>query len=546
MKIDVFANKPFVLPPECTGDINITANITELSDRKIYTQPNNNSAISSYIVYNNVEVSANGTIEIEVDPVTLVTPPSGIITDYNLDNLFMIPAFYDIAEITINYTVNDTEDPNGHFDVKWGAKVALADAMPTWYEGNYTYDSNVMLNIIKGMSSEVSYPSAAIYTTMISTFTMDTWPGMPPIVLDWFHDTDANGNSTYDIKRGLLTPLKFKFTATNNLAYNCILNNVHIQFTWYYRTDNLMMNMRSEGDKKQQYAKIFTLPKGSEQTRTPGLDYPIYGITQGYQLDEIIKVYAFYDTYLDKQNVYFPTCVELLPMPNTSGPDFPTCIWKAAAVMSEDDFIRISQHGTDDSSDYLKVITPQMIASDDYYHTIDVKIQDDLPDNDETAIFIITTKVNDDVDDKITTTELTDNISKLRFYNVEKSFDEVATVARSEINPVFYERLYNTYKDSVVLQSRLDEPLYYIEFLVNNFATSIPIYNNGTVMFSDQLTHCIDGTRSSELFFFDKTKPNIINVVNPTNHKYKVKFHVDYHVYKNVYVFGDSEIAWMP
>jgi len=214
--------------------------------------------------------------------------------------------------------------------------------------------------------------------------------------------------------------------------------------------------------------------------------------------------------------------------------------------MSEDDFIRISQHGTDDSSDYLKVITPQMIASDDYYHTIDVKIQDDLPDNDETAIFIITTKVNDDVDDKITTTELTDNISKLRFYNVEKSFDEVATVARSEINPVFYERLYNTYKDSVVLQSRLDEPLYYIEFLVNNFATSIPIYNNGTVMFSDQLTHCIDGTRSSELFFFDKTKPNIINVVNPTNHKYKVKFHVDYHVYKNVYVFGDSEIAWMP
>ena len=51
-------------------------------------------------------------------------------------------------------------------------------------------------------------------------------------------------------------------------------------------------------------------------------------------------------------------------------------------------------------------------------------------------------------------------------------------------------------------------------------------------MFSDSLNHAMDGVRSGEIFHIDGTTPNIINIQCPTKHKYKVKFKIDYEVYK--------------
>ena len=157
--------------------------------------------------------------------------------------------------------------------------MSFASSTPSWYEGNYAYDSYVMGHLIKGVNSEVSYPIATICTTMIQQFTVDTWNGMPPLVLGWYTEPSATGSTgSYAIHRAMLTCPKFKFKATNNMASNCVLNNVKVEFIWNYTTNGTLMDLRSEGDKKKQYAQIYTLPKGSEQTRLSGLDYPLFGV----------------------------------------------------------------------------------------------------------------------------------------------------------------------------------------------------------------------------------------------------------------------------
>ena len=107
---------------------------------------------------------------------------------------------------------------------------------------------------------------------------------------------------------------------------------------------------------------------------------------------------------------------------------------------------------------------------------------------------------------------------------------------------MYYETLWQTYDKAAVLESIMEEPLYYVKFSINDYAKTIPIYNNGSLKFSDSLAHAADGVRSGDIFIMDGKTPNIINIQNPTKHKYKVKFKCDYQVYKDVYIVTNDDI----
>ena len=88
----------------------------------------------------------------------------------------------------------------------------------------------------------------------------------------------------------------------------------------------------------------------------------------------------------------------------------------------------------------------------------------------------------------------------------------------------------------------MEEPLYYINFTINDYPKMIPIYDGQTLRFADSLQHAADGVRSGDIFYFDGKTPNVINMQNPTKHKYKVKFQYDYEVYKDVYILTDEDL----
>ena len=93
----------------------------------------------------------------------------------------------------------------------------------------------------------------------------------------------------------------------------------------------------------------------------------------------------------------------------------------------------------------------------------------------------------------------------------------------------------------MVLESISEEPLNYVLFSVNDYPTFVPIYDGGSVKFSDNLTHAADGVRSSKIFHMDGVTQNTINMRLPTKHKYKVKFQYPYEVYKDIYVVTDDD-----
>jgi hypothetical protein len=417
--------------------------------------------------------------------------------------------------------------------------------VPSWYDESYNdYNHAYMQSIIKGTTSDVNVDLLAINTVVpISNFKVDAWGGMPPLVLKWYSEPLASGGTSTAVHRACLSPPRFKFTATNGLATAVVLGTVYIYWVWNYRQDNLLMDLRPESGHSDDYSQLYTLPKMSETTGSV-TEFPLYGVVKGYRTNEVIKVYAFFDEWVSDGDYYFPTCHVMEAVEETAGSNFPACVWKASGnPVGYEDYMRMSYIGMDNSSEYVKVITPQIIASDEHYRTIEVKLASGYIDTDEDATFEITIKPNNDIDDSITVGELAANIETVRFFDVETPFAETVKVNRSEINPIFYERLNQNYKTSVVLQSVLDEPLYFIEFMVNNYPLFVPIYNGQTLYMSDSQVHCTDGVRSSKMFNFATSIPNVITIQNPTKHKYKVKLNVDYDVYKDVYVVDVNQFV---
>jgi hypothetical protein len=95
----------------------------------------------------------------------------------------------------------------------------------------------------------------------------------------------------------------------------------------------------------------------------------------------------------------------------------------------------------------------------------------------------------------------------------------------------------------VVLQSKVKEPLKFIEFAFNDYATYVPIYDGQTIELSDNLTFASDGVMANEmLYYFGNDKANTVTIKNSTDYVYLVKMQVEYDVYEHMYVMTIDDI----
>lgn len=555
---DAFRLKPIVIPAECTGDVSLTAYIGDLDDPEYLDKSQMSTSISSYINFASITIPASSTTTLKIDYETTTSSifSNATVAEADLGNLQYIPAFYQSGQVTIEYSFGETDDDDSNVDIKWDLQMEMPDTIWTdlpWYEGNFSTSSQIFKNMITSDKTEVYFPSLAQYTTKTQTFGISSWSQLPPITVKWFTDSPA---TTVAIRRAMLYPPTFYILVKNNLASSVSLNNATVVFTFNYNPYDILMNMRTEGDRRKKQSRILTLPKGAEATRA--IDgFPVYAVLDGYKVakgglpEEIIKVFAKWnEVHVDalSNTYYFPTTVQLFPVEYTSGaqlsgPDYPTCLYKTYAYpMTSDDFERVTD-GQWMTSDGINVLTAPILAADDHYRCINVRVLNDANPDDGDATFVITTSVNEGIDENISESDLTTYVDKLRFFNVEKDFSTSVAVARSEIDPLYYETLWQTYDKAPVLQSITNEPLYYINFLINDYPAYVPIYNSQTLKFSDTLSHATNGVRSTDIFYMNGTAPNIISVQNPTKNKYKVKFKCDYNVYKDVYVMTKADMG---
>ncbi len=554
--LDVFKAKPIVIPAECTGDIAIKASITELD--KLNDPPDKSTPTSSVafsINFATITIPGNSRIVLPFNEVT--TSGSTIagckVTDcQDIKNVANIPAFYTRGFFNIDYSFVDTEDADSGLDVVWDLWMDFPTIMTScpWMEGNFATSSQIFKNIIRSDRSEALFPSLEVGSILNQQFTVETWNGVPPFVIREFVDEPA---TTTMVKRAMLAYPRFHLVAENKLADSVTLGNIIVKATWQFNPHGWFMNMRTEGDKRPKNQMLLTLPKGAEVTRNTGLDFPIYVVVDGYKRftatrkDEIVKVYGKWNEYHassgDIDSYYFPTFVKVEPVANMYGTDYPTCIYKSTTYpLKRDDFIRVSGDNGWMSRDTAIVIDAPSIAADDIYRNIKVSVKNGQSPDHKFATFVIETMPNDSLNfPTITKTELEANVKKLHFFNYSTNFATNIEVPRSSIDPIFYETLSKTYKEAVILESISEEPLYRINFSVNNYPKVVPIRDGQTLSFGDWLSHAADGIRSSEIFVMDGTTPNIINMQCPTKHKYMVKFDVDYKVYDNIYIATDDD-----
>lgn len=543
---DIFSKKPIIIPAECTGDISITASIQDLDTPEQQDKSQQSDQVSAYISFSNITIPASEEIEIEIDKDTTKTTEFEFVTvsECDLTNLEFIPAFYTSGSINVQYVVGEVEDEDGEFNFKPDIQISFPDAFEVcpWYEGNLSYESQVASYLMKSDNSEVEFPSITEGTTIFHSFGMAQWSQLPPFEIKWFVDSPATDVA---IKRAVLPSPKFKLIFTNESNGEVQLKVAKFTFTWNYNHNDIFMNMRTEGNRRKKQARIYTLPKGAEATRLSNLNFPVYAVVDGYKVGpppEIVKVYAQWNEYYEDGDYYFPTTILLEPVEGMNGTDYPTCLYKSSSggTMAYGDFIRVTDGGWM-NNDGIIVLDAPKIAASEHYRTINVKVQDDKSPDDPEAVFVIETSPNTSVDDQISDDELSANVSKVHFFNKVVDFAPSVTVTRYDIDPMFYETLWQTYDKAAVLESIAEEPLYYVNFSINDYPKTVPIYHNQTLSFSDSLSHAMEGIRSGEIFYIDSKTPNIINMQCPTKNKYKVKFKVNYELYKDVYIITSDD-----
>ncbi|MFA5760458.1 MAG: PKD domain-containing protein [Dehalococcoidales bacterium] len=568
---NAFADKPLYLPPECNGDVRITAEITKLSESLNYTKESKTSSWDASINFaggdagvDGIPIPAETAIDVYVDAAEFEAHPSDdwiVTADKKIENLKYIPAFYSYGSVVVSIALKETTDENNAFDVKCGMQMQFP-SYPDWYEGTLTYTSKVMTNLITSSNSETLIPTTSPGVTHNEEFTIGKFSGMPPIELKDVlnYNIDTSGQTV--IERACLSTPQFYFQITNNLATAVTIGNIKITFKFYYDENGLLMNTRSEGAKSKELNYLYTLPAGSEDNRVTGLNYPLFGVIDGFKLAEVIRVFGYYAKWDSVNDVYIPTCLTLEPITSSIGTDHPAVLYKSyidvmdapTRGITQNDFERLAYKGNADDNDYCKVLTPQLLASNDNYRTINVRckqLSDDSttytygasPDSTDT-IFEITTTPNTTIDEEILATDLTTHIDKLRFFNCEYAFATSIDIPREEIDPVFRERLYTTYKEAPILQSILGEPLYFVNFTINDYGVYFPIEHGKSLEFSDSLSHAPnDGVRSSDIFIYSNTTPNKFGIVSPTKYKYRVRFYYEYAVFQDAFVIEAADLV---
>ncbi|MFA5760179.1 MAG: hypothetical protein WC877_00190 [Dehalococcoidales bacterium] len=540
---DVFRGKPLIISPKCDGTVRITASIKDL-ERLEYYNSTNTSEIQFYANYDSVTLGSNASTDFIIDKNGSVGA-----TEVSVANLVKIPAFYDRCTVDVEFRVKGTYrgqtlEVENKLEVKF-------EEIPSWYEESYIDDVNgdITKYLIKSDKSIVKSSVIADNSTFTQVYYMDPFGGIPPFIEGWYTPIDKDGNAISDgaLKRALLSPPTFIFTMKNNTASAVTINGLIIKFTFEYKEDGVLMNMGASSIKSER-ANIYTYSKGIEMNGdiedAESTKYPLFCIAENYDIDEIVKVYGFYGKSIQSGDGWsdaFGTFVQLeaLTLPGTN---YAPVLWGKTEVLPKKDYKRIAYHGTS-NLDFAKVITPQMIASDSKYRNIEVTPKQPGDEFSQFGTICVDITPNDAIEDKITISELSANVSKLRFFNVEVDFATHVEISKGEIDNLFSEMFYRNYKDAPILQSVRCESLYYVEFTINDYATYVPIYNNQTLEFRDTLSYGTVGVRSGDVFYINENIPNKISMRFPTTHKYEVQFNSDYDVYKDTYVMTLEDIT---
>lgn len=529
------------IPNTCSGEITVSANIHEVSDKVI----DNNTKQRSYEFsssYTAVSINGGDTHVITIE-----------------GDLDYIPAFYSNGNIVIHTTVGSTDDLDGGVDLLYDAVMYISQSnKPSWYPYDTNYDSDVMTSLITSPKKDAVYSSIAANTSIQTNFSICSWTGIRPIL------RVVNPNEDNSLM-GCLPSTSFRITIKNNLSSSIILSNVTISVSFSYSMDSPLMQLGNKTIDNVSY--LYPGPKYVGDTN-------LWTIIDGYEPDEVIKVFGYFYETINNKGVL--KTVSLLPVEETGGSNHAAIVWKSAEpIVPEADRDRILTRGLREGEKAL-VITPAIICQDSHFKNVVVlckKRTDIIVDNtpsymlcspsDEDAIFFVKVVLNKNIEEAtvengIEEDDFNDAISRMFFFNVDTPFlpyddddvdsikeEKMMQVKRKDISDIFYDTLGSNYEESVILVSVRDDIEPRIEIKINSYKDWIPIYNNKAIRFSESLMTCTDGVRSRDIWFFgEKSDPKALsNTIkindNPDigkDHRYDVSISVSYMEYKSIHI----------
>jgi hypothetical protein len=540
--------------PDTDGNITISAEISKFNDEETAYEYSKDTSLMFAATQIPDPILASDTFEWIIDSDTYNTSDETAVRAL-LTGLNDIPAFYTSGTVTINFVVKRTKDPDKKIDLTWDCK-AYFPTPPTWYPYDLTLNDGEMADALYGLitsnGENVAHETVGKNTNFSKTFGIGTWPDIRPVLVKFVLDSDGNS-----IKRGCLPPAVFKITCTNNLAYDVELSSVTVNFSFSYAADGMMMDM--DNSSRSEVAKLYCAPKKAATNKMY-----LWAITDGYEKDEIIRVFGYYNKLNVDGNYKVSTVLNMIPVAGIDDTNNSPYVYRSDVVISSVDTNRMAYGGIT-SDEYAKVLTDEVICTEARYRDLDIVVVDGKDPNESDAVFEITVVPRTDTDELLTESEIISAIESIKFYDITKDYEGPLIpilITRAEINPVFYDSLSDYFESAVILvpPSGKLEPM--IELNINDKTGWLPITNSTSITFRESLTKCTDGIRSRDIFYYG-TRPSETTVVSDeelvtysasqlansyavralSKNKYKVKIHTVYGRYKKCYVHKDIEVV---
>lgn len=587
------------VPALCNGSISITPNITLIDES--YKDENSKSETVEFSYTYAGEDGDDGII-IEGDELYEIDIDMDCTDGTNLNYLKYVPAFYSNGTINIDSVIKETDDPDSKVDLVYDVLMYVkAIDKPSWYPYDldlrdavleddwYSEDPDkkgmayVMEGMINSPNKEVEYNTIGDNTNVPLAFSINSWVGFRPL---W---TDLPPHKP-TVRMGLLPPLSFKVYIKNKLADSVTLSQITISFKFNYDTKAVLMNLGSPS--ASDFCQLYCGPNkmagdAGENEDVTGDPRHLWAIVDGYEggtdtdQEEIVKVYGYFDKWNATKGYSERQTVVLEPVTSTGGSNFPPVVYKSKeAVIPRFDNDRMVYRGFR-SGEVAWVVTQKEMCQGSKFKDVIVKcvkpsVDEETeeisgysrcPTNDPDAEFHIWIKLRDDVeevtcDDGMTIEELEGAIKTVRFFDEDIAFasttgegttDPPSNIVfkRLDINKLFYDTLYDTFEESVVLVSMRDDVEPYVEIKINSNQIEeqldwIPLYHGKPLKFNESLSKCTDGIRSREIWFYgDKNDsaaiPNVIELNPDIPYQYRVSFSISAMEYKDMHVHVDVE-----
>lgn len=396
-------------------------------------------------------------------------------------------------------------------------------SFPTWLSINETE-----MNLVSSDSSHTLIDNAEKYTTLSQDFGINAWTGALPIYND-----------------GYLPRANLYLKVRNNSFYSSMyMDNLRVNIKFHYYSDAPFIASNTN------YAELFVSDFVEE-----GTSYPIYVYTSNYS-ENILNILAYVVKHDTLTNTYYQDIIRFDTTPLVTMGDIN--IFKGSELLDEFSKYYYDRNKSDNRF-FAKIITPTLISQDNTYLNIWVEPTTNPNDPDTEFKIHVANFPETDTEHNISIQSIHDNIDLIQFYNVISgdfdltnyedevygyATDVVLTIPRYAIEPVYYETLAQTYKDSASIipyvETSSQNITDYPTITINDYESPFTIFNNGVLRFSDNLNNAPDGVKSKDVFKFGLNDININKIDLTTASKIKVRFLINYSVYKDVYSDTDE------